>query len=81
MGRLGLGYVINAVLEDLKDTEERRILLDTKLDKEERQEALTALENKIRRYKRDFSRNLDDVYPPDIKKNMKSDIRETKRGR
>ncbi|AYP68427.1 hypothetical protein HWB91_gp57 [Bacillus phage vB_BboS-125] len=81
MGKLGLGYVMNAVLDDLKDTEERRILLDTKLDKEGRTAALTALEGKIRRYKKDFSRNLDDVYPGDIKKALRSDVRETKRGR
>ena len=68
MGKLGLGYVMNAVLDDLKDTEERCILLDTKLDKDGRTAALTALEAKIRRYKKDFSKNLDDVYPGDIKK-------------
>lgn len=81
MGKLGLGYVITEVLNDLRDTEERRILLDTRLTKEERQDALTKLEEKLSNYRKDFNRNLNDVYPPNTKKHLARDIKETKGGR
>lgn len=80
MGKLGLSNTFMSTVKELEEAETRIIYADNTTTKAEKQEKIKQLEERLRRHKAHFKRNLDDSFPGNIRKHLHQDIKSTKRG-